>query len=399
GCLRGGLLRGSSALRGRARGRHGGTPAAAPRGLRGRSGSLHGRLGRAGTRFTACGLLRGGGTAGTPRALRRRHRDPCLLGATSTHRALGLLRGRRLAGATPCGDRCRRSLDRDATRPGACLHEQLRRGALRGFGAAATARGPGSGERRTLDALRRGRRLWLLFLFRLLCLGLFPFLFLFRLFFLGLFALLFFFGLFGLFGLFALFFRRLALGFYLRGRFLAPGELFVFFFFRLVDVLLVFFLTLVDVFVFVFRDVLFFLAFVGFLFLALAFVFVFLFFDVLVLFLRIGATDDAIATALEHLFDLLVERRELERLVHVRVRAVERRGHLVQVFSDPGEHQYAGVRERNRFADFPAHLPAAHAGHHHVENDEVRQVLVCELPRLIPISGLQNVIAFGTQMA
>src|SRR5690606_32484667 len=153
--------------------------------------------------------------------------------------------------------------------------------------------------------------LWLLFLFRLLCLGLFPFLFLFRLFFLGVFALLSFFGLFGLFGLFALFFPRLALGFYLRGRFLPPAELFVLFFCRLVDVRLVFFVSLFVVFVFGFRDVLFFLAFVGFLFLALAFVFVFLASDVLGRFLRIGATGDAIAPALDHLVVFLVERREI----------------------------------------------------------------------------------------
>ena len=97
------------------------------------------------------------------------------------------------------------------------------------------------------------------------------------------------------------------------------------------------------------------------------------------------ATDLARFASLQRGSDLAIEVRELERLVDVRVGAVERRRHLVQVLADTGEHHHAGVRERDRFPDLATHFPAAHAGHHHVQNDQVRQVLVCEFPGLVAV--------------
>jgi len=88
--------------------------------------------------------------------------------------------------------------------------------------------------------------------------------------------------------------------------------------------------------------------------------------------------------------DLLVEPLEVERLVDVLVGPEEGARGLVEVLADAREHEHAGVSERRVLTDLPADFPAAHAGHHHVEHDEVRQALACELPGLVPVGRFDD---------
>ncbi len=97
------------------------------------------------------------------------------------------------------------------------------------------------------------------------------------------------------------------------------------------------------------------------------------------------------ASLLQGLLDLLVQLRKLERLVDVRICTVQRRRHLVQVLSDPGQHHHTSVSERDCFANASADFPTAHAWHHHVQDDQVGEVRVCETPRLVSVACLDHI--------
>ncbi len=106
----------------------------------------------------------------------------------------------------------------------------------------------------------------------------------------------------------------------------------------------------------------------------------------------IESTNSVFAT-----FDCLnnqtIEHREFEWLVEKGVRSVERRRHLVEVLANTGQHDDAGVCERHRLANAPRDFPTISAGHHDVEQHDLRQVLARESIGLIAIARLNDLVS------
>ncbi len=111
--------------------------------------------------------------------------------------------------------------------------------------------------------------------------------------------------------------------------------------------------------------------------------------------LDIGAiqTPHRVLAQLERGSDGLLQHRELEGLVEERVRAVQRRGHLVQGLPDGGQHHDPGVSQRYGLANAPAHLPPAHPRHHDVEHDQIGEMLVGHGQSLVSICRFNDSVA------
>jgi hypothetical protein len=88
---------------------------------------------------------------------------------------------------------------------------------------------------------------------------------------------------------------------------------------------------------------------------------------------------------------LLFEFAWIEWFIDVRVGLVERARDGIQRLADARQHDDAGMRERDVFADFFADFPAAHLRHHHVKHHQIRQVHARELPRFAAVVGLNDI--------
>ena len=112
----------------------------------------------------------------------------------------------------------------------------------------------------------------------------------------------------------------------------------------------------------------------------------------------LGTPEISAFSCIEGALDDLTQLGELERLVEVGVGSVERRRHLIQRLADPGEHDDSGMSQRDRLSHLFADFPATHAGHHHIQDDQVGELPVSELPCLISIGGFDDAVAASFQV-
>ena len=78
----------------------------------------------------------------------------------------------------------------------------------------------------------------------------------------------------------------------------------------------------------------------------------------------------------EHTFDFENELGKVERFVEILIRAVKRRGHLVEVRADARQHDHSGPHCLRVLPYRLAHFPSVFPRHHYIENDYVRALLV-----------------------